>query len=138
MNFPNKEIVEKVRAEYPIGTRVELLKMNDVQAPPVGTKGTVRGVDDTASLLVDWDNGCGLNVIHCEDIVIKIQKYTAQIYTIYCIKDCVYYFSKLLDISSKKSEYVCTEREIHTITEDKNERKDIKTNRGNEKADNRC
>lgn len=48
MNFPNKEIVEKVRAEYPIGTRVELLKMNDVQAPPVGTKGTVRGVDDTA------------------------------------------------------------------------------------------
>lgn len=46
--------------------------MDDVQAPPVGTKGTVRGVDDTASLLVDWDNGCGLNVIHCEDIVIKI------------------------------------------------------------------
>ena len=77
MNFPNKEIVEKVRAEYPIGTRVELLKMNDVQAPPVGTKGTVRGVDDTASLLVDWDNGCCLNVIHCEDIVIKILKYTA-------------------------------------------------------------
>ena len=44
MNFPNKEIVEKVRAEYPIGTRVELLKMNDVQAPPVGTKGTLRRV----------------------------------------------------------------------------------------------
>ena len=74
MNFPNKEIVEKVRAEYPIGTRVELLKMNDVQAPPVGTKGTVRGVDDTASLLVDWDNGWGLNVIHLGDIVIKIKK----------------------------------------------------------------
>ena len=72
LNFPNKEIVEKVRAEYPIGTSVELLKMNEVQAPPVGTKGTVRGVDDTASRLVDWDNGCGLNVIHCEDIVIKI------------------------------------------------------------------
>ena len=31
--------------------------MDDVQAPPVGIKGTVRGVDDTASLLVDWDNG---------------------------------------------------------------------------------
>ena len=46
--------------------------MDDVQAPPVGTKGTVKGVDDTASLLVDWDNGSGLNVIHCEDIVIKI------------------------------------------------------------------
>ena len=72
MKFPSKEIVEKVRAEYPIGTRVKLVKMDDVQAPPVGTKGTVSGVDDTASLLVDWDNDCGLNVIRCEDIVIKI------------------------------------------------------------------
>lgn len=72
MNFPNRETVERIRREYPIGTRVELVKMDDVQAPPVGTKGTVRGVDDTASLLVDWDNGCGLNVKHCEDIVIKI------------------------------------------------------------------
>lgn len=73
MKFPSKEIVEKVRAEYPIGTRVKLVKMDDVQAPPVGTKGTVRGVDDTASLLVDWDNGCGLNVIYGIDKVRKIQ-----------------------------------------------------------------
>ena len=72
MRFPSRETVEKVRAEYPIGTRVELVKMDDVQAPPVGTKGTVRGVDDTASLLVDWDNGCGLNVIYGEDVVKKI------------------------------------------------------------------
>lgn len=72
MKFPSKEIVEKVRAEYPIGTRVELIKMDDVQAPPVGTKGTIKGVNDTASLLVDWDNGCGLNVIHGVDCVIKI------------------------------------------------------------------
>lgn len=73
MKFPSKEIVEKVRTEYPIGTRVELVKMDDVQAPPVGTKGTVKGVDDTASLLVDWDNGCGLNVIYGIDKVLKIQ-----------------------------------------------------------------
>lgn len=73
MKFPSKNIVEKVRSEYPIGTRVELVKMDDVQAPPVGTKGTVKGVDDTASLLIDWDNGCGLNVIYCIDKVHKIQ-----------------------------------------------------------------
>lgn len=73
MKFPSKDIVEKVRAEYPIGTRVELVKMDDVQAPPVSTKGTVKGVDDTASLLVDWDNGCGLNVIYGIDKVRKIQ-----------------------------------------------------------------
>ncbi len=73
MNFPNRETVERVLREYPIGTRVELVKMDDVQAPPVGTKGTVKGVDDTASLLVDWDNGCGLNVIYGIDKVRKIQ-----------------------------------------------------------------
>lgn len=73
MKFPSKDIVEKVRSEYPVGTRVELVKMDDVQAPPVGTKGTVKGVDDTASILVDWDNGCGLNMIYGIDKVHKIQ-----------------------------------------------------------------
>lgn len=72
MKFPNREIVEQVRREYPVGTRVELLKMADKQAPTVGTKGTVRGVDDAASLLVDWDNGCGLNVVFNEDKVRKL------------------------------------------------------------------
>ena len=72
MNFPSKEIVEKVRAEYPVGTRVELVKMDDAQAPPVGTKGTVKGVDDTASILVAWDNGCGLNVIYGVDKCKKV------------------------------------------------------------------
>ena len=72
MKFLNRETVEKTREEYPVGTRVELVKMDDFQAPPVGTKGTVRGVDDTASLLIDWDNGSSLNVIFGEDVVRKI------------------------------------------------------------------
>ena len=67
MRFPAKEIVEKVRGQYPIGTRVELTCMDDIQAPPIGTKGTVRGVDDTGSIMVDWDNGSGLNVVYGED-----------------------------------------------------------------------
>lgn len=74
MRFPSKEIVEQVRRQYPVGTRVELVKMDDIQAPPVGTKGTVEGVDDTASLLVAWDNGSHLNVIYGEDEVRKIQQ----------------------------------------------------------------
>mgnify|MGYP002517337132 FL=1 len=72
MRFPSKEIVEQVRRQYPTGTRVELLHMDDVQAPPTGTKGTVEGVDDTASLLVAWDNGSHLNVIYGEDEVRRI------------------------------------------------------------------
>nr|DAP75318.1 MAG TPA: protein of unknown function (DUF4314) [Caudoviricetes sp.]DAZ68242.1 MAG TPA: protein of unknown function (DUF4314) [Caudoviricetes sp.] len=72
MRFPSKEIVEQVRRQYPVGTRVELVEMDDFQAPPIGTKGTVEGVDDTVSLLVAWDNGSRLNVVYGEDEVRKI------------------------------------------------------------------
>lgn len=73
MRFPNKETVDRIRMEYPTGTRVVLVKMDDAQAPPIGTKGTVSGVDDTGSLLMHWDNGSGLNVVYGEDIVRKIE-----------------------------------------------------------------
>ena len=72
MRFPSKEIVEQVRRQYPVETRVELVEMDDVQAPPIGIQGTVTGVDDTGSLLVDWDNGSGLNVINGVDRVKKL------------------------------------------------------------------
>ena len=68
MRFPSKEIVERIRKEYPVGSRVELARMDDPQAPPVGTKGTVRGVDDIGSIMVAWDNGSGLSVAYGEDI----------------------------------------------------------------------
>ena len=72
MRFPNKETVDRIRREYPAGTRVELVQMDDAQAPPAGTKGTVIGVDDTGSLLMRWDTGSGLNVVYGKDIVRKI------------------------------------------------------------------
>lgn len=72
MIFPDEKTVERVRNEFPAGTRVRLLRMEDVQAPPVGTMGTVRGVDDTASLLMSWDNGSSLNMIYGEDEVEKV------------------------------------------------------------------
>lgn len=74
MRFPSKEIVVQVRKSYPEGCRVELVKMDDPQAPPIGTKGTVRGVDDTASIMVRWDNGSGLNVVYGEDICRKVDE----------------------------------------------------------------
>ena len=64
MRMITKDELQALRSRYPSGTRVELLQMADVQAPPTGTKGTVTGVDDTGSLMVDWDNGSGLNVIY--------------------------------------------------------------------------
>ena len=51
---------------------MELLRIDDVHAPPIGTKGTVTGVDDTASVMVAWDNGSSLHVIYGEDACRKL------------------------------------------------------------------
>ena len=72
MRFPKRETVEMLRRKYPKGTRVELLEMDDPQAPPIGTQGTVLGVDDIGSILVRWDNGSGLNVAWGQDEVRKV------------------------------------------------------------------
>lgn len=72
MRFPSKETVERIRNEYPVGSRVELVRMDDPQAPPIGTNGTVRGVDDIGSIMVAWDNGSGLSVAYGEDICRKL------------------------------------------------------------------
>lgn len=72
MVFPTRETVKKLREEYPAGTRVELVEMDDSQAPPIGTRGTVKGVDDTGSIMVAWDTGSHLHVIYGEDKCRKV------------------------------------------------------------------
>lgn len=72
-NFPSSETVERIRKQYPVGCRVELLRMDDVGAPPIGTKGTVRYVDDIGSLGVAWDNGSSLQVLYGEDLCKKLE-----------------------------------------------------------------
>lgn len=70
--MPNREMIDRLKQQYPIGTRVELLKMDDKFAPPIGTCGTVTGIDDIGSILVDWDNNSGLNVIYGIDHIRKV------------------------------------------------------------------
>ena len=72
MRMIRPDQLKSLRESYPPGTRVELTQMDDAQAPPIGTQGTVTGVDDTGSLMVDWDNGSGLNVIWGVDAVRKV------------------------------------------------------------------
>lgn len=67
MNIPSRAVVESLRHRYSAGARVELLEMDDPQAPPIGTRGTVIGVDDIGSIMVRWDNGSGLSVAYGED-----------------------------------------------------------------------
>ena len=70
--FVSKDIVNHLRKTYPTGSRVELVRMDDIQAPPIGTKGTVKGVDDMGSIMVAWDNGSSLSVVYKEDCCRKI------------------------------------------------------------------
>ena len=72
MDRDYKNISRRVRKQYLIGCRVELLRMNDPQAPPIGTKGTVVGVDDIGSIMVNWDNGSSLSVVYQEDLCRKV------------------------------------------------------------------
>ena len=66
---PGEKIVRDLKKKYPKGTRVRLLRMDDMQAPPVGTEGTVIGIDDIGSLLVRWDTGSSLSVVYGNDFV---------------------------------------------------------------------
>ncbi len=63
MRMPSKVQVERIKTAYPAGCRVRLIQMDDVQAPPAGTEGTVIGVDDMGSVMIRWDNGSGLSAV---------------------------------------------------------------------------
>ena len=63
MRFPSREQIAALREQYPRGTKVELLGMDDPQAPPTGTMGEVIGVDDAEQLLVRWETGSSLSLI---------------------------------------------------------------------------
>ena len=58
--FKSEKGLELIRKMYPEGTEVVLDFMDDVQAPPCGTKGTVLCVDGIGQIHVAWENGSGL------------------------------------------------------------------------------
>ncbi len=67
IGFPSPLTVEALRKQYTKGSRVELVRMDDAQAPPKGTRGTVHGVDDAGGIMVAWDNGSSLSFVYGED-----------------------------------------------------------------------
>ena len=66
--------IEKIKSEYPIGSRIKLIKMFDKYAPEPGTLGTIYGVDDIGIILVHWDNGSSLGLIYNLDNFILLLK----------------------------------------------------------------
>lgn len=63
MRQPTKTMLAMLRNTFPARTRIKLLSMDDPQAPPAGTEGTIVGIDDMGSILVHWDNGSSLSII---------------------------------------------------------------------------
>lgn len=63
----NEKEIERLRKKYPVGTRIKLIYMDDVQAIESGTKGTVELVDDGGNIHINWDNGRTLSLIENVD-----------------------------------------------------------------------
>lgn len=72
----SKEVVEMVKRNFPKGCRVQLDVMNDPYNTKLypGCEGTVRCVDDMATIHVDWDCGSRLGVVYGEDSCHRIDE----------------------------------------------------------------
>lgn len=76
MQMLSEELLMHLRATYPTGARVKLIHMDDVQAPSIGTIGTVIGVDDMGSIMIHWDNGSSLSaVLNGGDVIKRLGTY---------------------------------------------------------------
>lgn len=74
MNYIDEKTLVHLREQYPPGTRVELIHMDDPYNKKLvpGCKGTVRCVDDMGTIHVSWDCGSSLGVVYGEDTCRKI------------------------------------------------------------------
>ena len=84
MNFITKEVLQRLREEYPIGARVELTRMNDPYNRVLlsGDRGTVMAVDDIGTIHVAWDCGSSLGVVYGEDACRRLDYVTVTCYGI--------------------------------------------------------
>ena len=69
----DRNFAERMKRNYPVGTRIELINMTDPYAPvPPGTRGTVSYVDDIGQIGMKWDNGRSLSLVPGEDSYRKL------------------------------------------------------------------
>lgn len=74
MRMISAEALRYLREQYPKGTRIELIHMDDPYNTKLipGSKGTVRCVDDIGTIHVQWDCGSSLGIVYGEDACKKI------------------------------------------------------------------
>ena len=72
--YYDRDVVRRMKEQYPPGTRIELDYMGDDPRPIAsGTRGTVRVVDDMGTVHCDFDNGRRLGLIPGEDAFHAVQ-----------------------------------------------------------------
>ena len=66
--YPSPVELKALKKRFPIGMRVELVRMNDpyIRMSP-GEKGSVDCIDDAGTIHVNWDCGSSLGVVYGED-----------------------------------------------------------------------
>lgn len=69
------EEIRQIKENYPPGTRIQLIQMEDQWAVPAGTRGTVDFVDDQGQIHPKWDNGRSLAIVPQVD---QFRKLTEQ------------------------------------------------------------
>ena len=73
MKHPSRKEVDAVKEMYPVGTEIELIYMDDAQAPPPGTKGIVFHVDGIGQVHVNWETGSTLALVPGVDCCVIIE-----------------------------------------------------------------
>ena len=75
MEFMKQYEDEILRKQYPPGTRIKCIHMNDDCHPvPDETLGTVQFVDDAGTIHMGWDNGSSLGLVPDEDQFTKVKR----------------------------------------------------------------
>jgi len=77
--FLSQKEVERIKEQYPVGTRIELIHMDDSYAPvEPRIQGTIDFIDDAGTLHMKWDNGRTLGIVPGEDHFKVISKPTEE------------------------------------------------------------
>lgn len=75
IDIPSKAMIQRLRHQFPAGSRVELVRMNDPYSKlKPGDRGTVEFIDDIGTLFCSWDRGSTLGVVYGEDEVIMVKE----------------------------------------------------------------
>jgi hypothetical protein len=75
IDFPSKETVALLRASFPQGCCVELVRMEDPYTTLLpGDQGAVDFVDDVGTVFCIWDNGSTLGAAYGADIIVRVDE----------------------------------------------------------------